>query len=252
MIRASVRLALVVLWSLAAAAASVVTTILTLGSRQAGARIGPILLRAYGLGICRILGLRVEVSGVPPAAGACLFTPNHWGYVDVFVLASCCRSLFVSRDDVARWPVVGVFVRSGGTIFIRRELRRDAARVVAEISDRLRDGLRVTAFLEGGAGPGVVVRRFRSPLLEAATTSGAPCVPVAIRYRLPSNPELDPSAVVAWTDGGLGAHIWRLMHVRRIDARVEFLAPRTGSDRKALARLLEDDVRASMNADKRR
>jgi 1-acyl-sn-glycerol-3-phosphate acyltransferase len=175
-------------------------------------------------------------------------TPNHWGYVDVFVLASLYPSLFVSRDDVARWPIVGIFVRSGGTVFIRRESRRDAARVVEEIVDCLRRGRSVTAFLEGGSGTGVDVRRFRSPLLEAAATAGAACVPVAIRYLLPSNPDLDPSATVAWTDGGVGSHLWRLMHVRRIDARVEFLAPRTGTDRKTLARVLEDDVRAAMAA----
>jgi 1-acyl-sn-glycerol-3-phosphate acyltransferase len=250
MIRASIRLGLVVLWSLGAAATMVAATILTFGARRACARIGQFLLRLYGRGICLILGIRVEASGGPPAERACFVTPNHWGYVDVFVLASLYRGLFVSRDDVARWPFVGFFVRAGGTIFIRRELRRDAARVVREIVDRLRDGSRVTAFLEGGAGPGVVVRRFRSPLLAAATSAGVPCVPVAIRYRLPSDPGLDPSSVVAWTDDvGIGAHLWRLMHVRRIDARVAFLAPRTGSDRKALARLLEDDVRAALAAD---
>jgi 1-acyl-sn-glycerol-3-phosphate acyltransferase len=210
------------------------------------------LLRVYSLGICRILGIRIRISGRAPADRACFVTPNHWGYVDVFVLASLYRSLFVSRADVARWPLVGVFVRSGGTIFIRREVRRDAARVVAEIVERLRAGLSVTAFLEGGAGTGVDVRRFRSPLLEAAATAGVPCVPVAIRYRLPGRPDLDPSSVVAWTDGGVGAHLWRLMRVPRIDAHVEFIEPRTGEDRKRLARLLEDDVRAAMAADPQR
>jgi len=248
MILASIRLALVVLWSLATAAASIVTTVVTIGGSRAGSIVGPALLRVYSLGICLILGIRVATAGAPPAARAYFVTPNHWGYVDVFVLASLYPSLFVSRDDVARWPIVGIFVRSGGTIFIRRDLRRDTARVVEEIADRLRSGRRVTAFLEGGAGTGVDVRRFRSPLLEAATKSGAECVPVEIRYRLPSNPDLDPSATVAWTDGGVGAHLWRLMHVRRIDARVEFLAPRTGTDRKTLARALEDDVRAAMSS----
>jgi 1-acyl-sn-glycerol-3-phosphate acyltransferase len=252
MIRACVRLALVVAWSLAAAAATVAATLLTLGTRRAGARVGAFLLHLYSVGICRILGVRVETSGAAPTTGSCFVTPNHWGYVDVFVLASVYRGLFVSRDDVARWPLVGVFVRSGGTIFIRRERRSDARRVVAEIAERLRAGLRVTAFLEGGSGTGVDVRRFRSPLVEAATTSGAPCMPVAIRYALPSNPELDPSRAVAWTDDGLGAHIWRLMHVPRIDAHVAFLAPRTGTNRKELARQLEDDVRVAMTTCARR
>jgi len=251
MIRASVRLALVLLLSSIVAAASLLTTIATLGSRRASARIGPSLLRAYGLGMCRILGVRIDARGSPPTGRASFVAPNHWGYLDVFVLAALYRGLFVSRADVADWPVVGMFVRSGGTLFIRREVRRDAARAVDDVVDRLRRGLCVTAFLEGGSGTGVVVRKFRSPLLQAAAATGAPCVPVAIRYRLPADPGLDPSATVAWVDRGIAGHFWRLLHVRRIDARVEFLPPRTGTDRKRLARLVEDDVRAAMRADER-
>jgi len=248
MIRASLRLTLVLIWSLFAAAASLVATMSTLGSRGAAARYGPSLLRAYSLGMCRILGVRTDARGSLPPGRACFVTPNHWGYLDVFVLAAQYRGLFVSRADVADWPVVGMFVRAGGTIFIRREVRRDAARVVDDVGDRLRRGLNVTAFLEGGAGNGVVVRRFRSPLVQAAAATGAPCVPVAIRYRLPADPGLDPGAAVAWVDDGIVGHFWRLLRVRRIDARVEFLPPRTGTDRKQLAQTLEDDVRAAIDA----
>ena len=239
------------LLSLIVAAASLLVTIATLGSRRARARTGPSLLRAYGCGVCRVLGVRIDARGSPPSGRACLVAPNHWGYLDMFVLAAVYRGLFVSRADVADWPVVGMFVRLGGTIFIRREVRRDAGRVVEDVVDHLRRGHCVTAFLEGGSGTGVDVRRFRSPLLQAAAATGAPCVPVAIRYRLPADPGLDPSATVAWVDGGIAGHFWRLLHVRRIDVRVEFLPARTGADRKQLARLIEGDVRAAMAADAR-
>jgi 1-acyl-sn-glycerol-3-phosphate acyltransferase len=248
MIRASIRLALVLLWSLAVAAAVLAATILSLGPRRAGARFGPSLLHAFSLGLCRILGVRIEVRGGPPTRGPAFVTPNHWGYLDIFVLAALYRGFFVSRADVADWPLVGTFVRSGGTIFIRREVRRDAARVVEDVVERLGAGAAVTAFLEGGAGTGVAVRPFRSPLVQAAAAIGAPCVPVAIRYRLPADPGLDPAATVAWIDGGIAGHFMRLLRVRRIDARVEFLPARVGTDRKLLARSLEHDVRAAVDA----
>ncbi len=246
MILASVRLVLVLLWSLAAMAAALCAVVLTLGAERARARIGPCLMQGYSRGLCTILGVAVRTDGTPPAAAASFVAPNHWGYLDVFVLASIYRGLFVSRADVADWPVVGWFARAGGTLFIRRESRRDARRVVSEIERRLRAGGRVTAFLEGGAGQGVVVRPFKSPLVQAAVAAQVPCVPAAIRYRLPRSPGIDPVATVAWIDGGFGAHLWRLMGVPRIDAHVVFGAPRIGADRKPLARGLEDDVRAAV------
>jgi len=123
-------------------------------------------------------------------------------------------------------------------------VRRDTARVGGDVEEHLRRGGCVTVFLEGGAGSGADVRPFRSSLVAGAVAAGAPCVPVALRYALPEDPDLDPGEVVAWTTDEFLAHAWRLLTVRRIDAEVTFLPPRTGTDRKRLARELEIDVRA--------
>ena len=246
MIRAPIRLALLAAWAIAWGIIALVPAILTLGSHAAFARTGPVLMKGFSKGICAILGIRIERSGEPPPHGACFVAPNHWSYVDVFVLGSLYRSLFVSRADVAGWPVVGLFARAGGTLFLRREIRRDAARVGGDVEQHLRGGRCVTAFLEGGAGRGDEVRPFKSALAEAPALTGAPCVPVALRYTLPLDPALDPGTVVAWIDDDFVAHAWRLMRTRRVCARVTFLPPRSGADRKELARLLERDVRAAI------
>ena len=245
MIRAWLRLALVAVWCLLAVPLPLVARLVTLGRPAARSRSRTFLMTGFSRGICRILGVRVKTRGAPPPAAA-FVAPNHWGYLDIFVLGSVYRALFVSNADVADWPLFGYLASVGGTLFIRRESRRDAARVGGEIGDALRAGFRVTAFLEGGTGSGTSVRPFRSALLEAAVVEKAPCVPVAIRYELPRDPALDPSAVVSWTDGAFLPHVARLARVRRIVAHVTFLPPRTGADRKELARSLEADVGAAL------
>jgi 1-acyl-sn-glycerol-3-phosphate acyltransferase len=110
----------------------------------------------------------------------------------------------------------------------------------------LRQGCRVTAFLEGGAGPGTEVRPFKSSLLDAAAERGVPCVGVALRYTLPDDPALDPGRTVAWIDDDFAAHLMKLLGVRRIECHVTFLSPVSGTDRKALARTLEEQVRAAL------
>lgn len=248
MIRASIRIALLALWCVAATPLPLLGALFTLGRPRARARVGPRLMRGFSRGICAILGVRIERRGEIPPDAACVVAPNHWSYLDVFVLGSLYPTLFVSRADVADWPVFGFLARSGGTLFLRRELRRDAARVGGEIGRHLALGCTVTVFLEGGAGTGVEVRPFKPALLESAAAAGVPCVPVAIRYRLPLDPSADPSRVVAWLDGGFLAHLSRLAGTRRIDATVAFLPRRSGTDRKELARRMEADVRAAVAA----
>jgi 1-acyl-sn-glycerol-3-phosphate acyltransferase len=247
LIRATLRLAALVLWTLAALAFLLAAALVTLANRNVAARLGPALLRAYACGFCALAGIRVARTGALAPAGA-LVTPNHWGYVDIFVLGSIYRGVFVSRADVAGWPLVGVCARAAGTIFLRRELRKDTVRVGTEIARFLRAPCRVTAFLEGGAGDGTRVRPFKSALVESAVVTGAPCVPVAIRYRLPRDPDADPAVAVAWIEGHLVAHLFGMLRLRRIEADVAFLAPRTGTDRKALAKQLEADVGAALAA----
>ena len=244
MIRAAIRIVLLAIWCLLAVPFAVGCVLATLGRPSARMRLGAFLNRYFSRGICGILGLRLRRVGAPPPPGGCLVTPNHWGYVDVFVLAALHSTSFVSRADVAGWPVIGAFARSVGTLFIRRAVRRDTASVGDAIARHLRAGGCVTVFLEGGAGSGATVRRFRSSLLAGAVTTGMPCVPVAVRYTLPEDPDRDPGEAVAWTAGDFLPHAGRLLRLRRIDAEVTFLPPRTGADRKRLARELESDVRA--------
>lgn len=245
MIRAWIRLAAVALWCLLFVPITLAARLLALRRPKAAARSGARLLTGFSRGLCRILGVRVEVRGEPPPSPA-FVAPNHWGYLDIFVLGSVYRGLFVSNADVAGWPLFGYLSRTGGTLFLRRDVARDTARVGGEIGQALGYGVRVTAFLEGGTGPGTTVRPFRSALLESAVAAGAPCTAVAIRYELPRDPELDPSKVVAWTEGGFVPHVTRLVRVRRIVAHVTFLPPRTGADRKELARQLEADVASAL------
>jgi len=105
-------------------------------------------------------------------------------------------------------------------------------------------GGRVVAFLEGGVGDGTTIRPFRPSLLEGAVATGVPCAAAAISYSLPEDPAADVARDVVWPeDASFARHALRLLSLRRIDAVVRFGPPRTGTDRKALARALEEDAR---------
>jgi 1-acyl-sn-glycerol-3-phosphate acyltransferase len=245
-LRALVRFTLIAVATAGLACVPLLALPFTLGRPRRLGAVRQWTASAWGATICRVLGVRIETAGEIPE-GAVLFTPNHLGYLDLVVLLSQFRTFFLSRADLREWPLLGPASRIGGTLYIERSRRRDTRRATAEVEERLEDGLAVTVFLEGGAGDGIQLRPFRSSLLEAAVRTGVPCVPVALWYELQPDAPGPVSKVVAWADESpFLSHAWRLAGLRRVTARLRFLEPRTGTDRKALARGVESEIAAAL------
>jgi len=192
------------------------------------------MVRRWARSMSRIIGLRATISG-PQPSGTFLLVTNHVSYVDILLLASCVDVAFVAKADIRQWPAFGGVAAAVGTIFIDRESRRDAARVAAQIEERLRSGLSVALFPESTSTDGLSVLPFKSTLLEAAARSELPVHHAVIFYE---------QHEVAW--GGpdpLLPHVRRVFQLPRIDARVQFGGSVQSRDRKALARELEREVR---------
>lgn len=247
-LRALVRLALCLVLTGVYALRPLAAAVLTGGDRDARVRSGARALTALSRVLRRVLGVRVTVEGAPPPPGPCLLCPNHVSYLDVLVLASVTDAVFVSRGDVAGWPGIGALARLGGTVFIDRSRRRDAARAGDAVGVLLDRGFRAVVFLEGRAGTGDEVLPFRSSLLApACARPGVPCIAATLRYGVPDDPGATVARTVAWADDTpFGAHVRRLLRLRRIDVRVTFHTPRRGTDRKALAAALESDCRTAL------
>ena len=84
-----------------------------------------------------LLGVRLELRGRPPAAGPVLLVANHISWLDILVMHAARYCRFVSKADVKHWPLIGTLATGGGTIYIERESRRDALRVVHHMAESL-------------------------------------------------------------------------------------------------------------------
>lgn len=214
--------------------------------------LAPWIVMGWARGALRLLGLRVRVGGAPMRrAGAVV--ANHSSWLDIVVLQSVMRLSFVSKSEVAAWPVIGFIGRSIGTMFVERRSSA-AARQAEALRGRLASGDRLGIFPEGTSSNGARVLPFKSALFASFLDAGMPedvrVQPVSIRYRPAAG--LPATFYGWWGDMDFGPHLAQML-ARSVAGEVDVLfhAPLAAADypdRKSLAARAEQDVRAGFEA----
>lgn len=200
------------------------------------------IFRGWSRAMSQVLGLRLVVEETPPEPPF-LMVSNHLSYIDVVVLASQLRTVFVAKAEVRKWPVFGVLCRSFDTIFIDRGSRRDLMRAAAEIREALAWGDGVVIFPEGTSTRGSEVGSFKPALLEDAARCGQPVHYVSLSYRTAPGAEPAHERVCFWGDAYFLVHLVKLLRVPSFEARVRFgEEPLVDDDRKRLAMRLHGAV----------
>ena len=221
---------------------------------QADAAGQRLLVQQWSAQALCMMGVRLQVLGAEPA-GAMLVVANHMSWLDIIVMNAACPSRFVSKADVKHWPVVGRLVEASGTLFIERENRRDALRVVHHMAECLRAGERLAVFPEGTTGDGSQVLPFHANLLQAAVATNSPVCPVGLRYAsidvMHGESDLAPlglhtmhPAPLYINDDTLVQSIWRTVRAADLCAVVHWGEPDTpqGCDRRTWAHALREQV----------
>lgn len=191
--------------------------------------------------LLKILGLSLQVHG-QARPGAKLIVSNHVSWLDIVAINSVIPSRFVSKAEVGQWPLIGRVVTYAGTLYLVRERRRDAMRVLGLMAQALRDGDTVAVFPEGTTGPGDHLMHFHPNLLQSAIDAEVPVQPVVIRYEDPLNRFSPSTAYIG--DMTLLQSLWWVVVAKQVTIHVNLL-PSQGvkhADRRALATLLHDEM----------
>ena len=197
------------------------------------------LFHAWGGWVLWLLGVRLTVRGTPPAAPF-LLVSNHLSYLDILVLASELRAVFIAKSEVKDWPLLGMLCRLVDTQFIQRERRNDILRMLKRITEILDSGRGVVFFPEGTTSNGQGVQRFKPPLLAVAVESGQPVAYAAVSYAVPPGSPSASDSVCWWGGADFAGHFVTVLRMPRIDATVRFGARKIHEhDRKVLARRLQ-------------
>lgn len=146
-------------------------------------------IRSWSRKLLRLCGIEIEVvghgadagSGPNPPHGA-LLVSNHISWLDIYVIHSWEPARFVAKSEIRSWPVIGWLCDQTGTIFIERGRKRDAHRVLHDITDVMLQGDLVCLFPEGTTTDGRHVLPFHANLMQAPISGGLPVVPLGITY----------------------------------------------------------------------
>ena len=183
----------------------------------------------------RCLGIALHVDGTA-LPGPVLIVANHVSWLDILALNAVQPARFVSKADVQSWPVLGWIITCGGTLFIQRERKRDAMRVLHQVADALREGDVIAVFPEGTTGDARALLPFHANLLQAAIATESAVQPVALHY---SDAIAARSDAALWLgDTTLLDSLWRIAKAQGLTATARLLAPLASgrSERRELAR----------------
>ena len=198
------------------------------------------LMQRWFRAIARLFGLRVALRGEPRGEPV-LVASNHKSWIDIVVLGATLNGAFVSKAEIADWPLLGFFARSGGrTLFISRGELRSFQDLGGNLIGRLRDGERVIFFPEGTVSGPEPLLRFKPRLFAAAQAARCAVQPVALSYVGGDGAALAPMRM----DEGFGPHVLRFLRARRTEVLLEFLPPieHAGDDARSLARAAHAQV----------
>jgi 1-acyl-sn-glycerol-3-phosphate acyltransferase len=202
-------------------------------------------VRQWSRQMLAILHVDLHVLGEPPAQGPLLVVCNHISWLDILVLNAAQPTRFVSKADVRGWPVLGALITGAGTLYIERESRRDAMRVVHQMAQSLHAHDILAVFPEGTTGDGRTLLPFHANLIQAAISAHAPVLPVGLSF-MDGHTGLRSDAPLFIGQTTLLQSIWSTLRATRLQAVVHFGAAQldAGRDRRTWAL----DLRAAVAA----
>jgi 1-acyl-sn-glycerol-3-phosphate acyltransferase len=200
----------------------------------------------------QLLGVSVEVIGFLDTSKpnpSRLLVANHISWLDPLVIQTLQHSIFVSKQEVSQWPVVGHIAKGCDVVFVNRGSPSSARKMVQSMTAALQKNMCIAGFPEGTSTEGHQVGLFHSNLFEVAIANACEVVALSLRYKDPETQamRLEPAFV---GDIGFLQSLHRVICAPPMVVQIvvsEPIAPQ-GHTRRTLAQLAQSKVESQLQA----
>lgn len=163
-----------------------------------------------------------------------MFIGNHISWVDIHALNSIRAVRFIAKSELKKWPIFGWLAKKCNTLFIEREQKKDAVRIIEEASKSLKFGDCLCYFPEGTTTDGTDLLAFKGSLMQAPINANSTIWPFAIYY-----PDLNNQPNIKMAFAGettLIESIWQIVSISNPKVVLTFLPQITslGHERRGL------------------
>ena len=179
------------------------------------------------LGLTKIFGIKIKYSGMPNKKNV-LFVSNHISYLDIMILGSSIKALFVAKSDIKNWPIINKLCFKGKTIFVERDKIRSVNKQMQIIKEKMREGYNVILFPEGTSSDGSKVLKFKSSLfklIDHPELKDFNIQPISISYSKLDGLPLDKifRPFLAWFGAmDLLSHAWKFLGLGVSEVNIHF------------------------------
>jgi len=205
-----------------------------------------------------ILGIRIRKTGLHQFPQGSFIVANHCSYLDILVLGSLIPGVFVAKQEVASWPLLGRLSRFAGTIFVDRGSKMSALTTFQVIESRLTSDISVILFPEGTTNNGTDILAFKSSFFKIPAEKNRPVQPVSLIYsHIDGKPvgEHEKDSIAWYGNMSLFPHLWNILGMRSIDVGVRFnpvihgsTTPGSAKTRKIISSSAYENIRAGYEA----
>lgn len=175
--------------------------------------------KAWAQNLFSKLKMKIHQVGSPCEDEPLLFVSNHRSYIDIPLLIATIRNgSFVSKKEVASWPIIGTAAKRMNTIFLDRSDRNSSQQARQEMAQAmLTHRSRIILFPSGTTSESMEVH-WKKGAFELSLQHQIPIQPVRIHYT--------PNRLVSYIDNDtLIWHLERLGRTSHLEAHIEFHPP---------------------------
>jgi lyso-ornithine lipid O-acyltransferase len=181
----------------------------------------------------KLLNLKVIVNGT--FRNEDLVISNHLSYLDILIISSVCRSIFITSKEIEKDLFLGLLSKLNNSIFVERRSKTTLIEDNKKIISLLDQKIPLVLFPEGTSSDGKNILPFKSSLFYCVQARTIHIKPICIKYLKINDKEItdeDRNIIFYYGDAKFFPHLMKIFTLKSIDIEINFLNEIESNSRK--------------------